>query len=253
MPLSDDEIRAILIRKKRQQQKKKRQKKRRITAIAILILILAVVIIVSKACGGSKETSISKEETKAANGSSGIIYLDPGHGGIDGGTADSGRLEKDDNLKLALAVQEELENLGYTVYMSRTTDKDMDVKSRGNDANAKKAKLFISIHRNQSNDGEGTGVEVWIPAANTEDCQILGNNLMNALEVQGFVARGVHSGTLVDPNDDYLENSVPTMTRCLIEVGFTSNANDNKLFDKNLNNNAKAMADAIDKTYGSLY
>ena len=50
------------------------------------------------------------------------IMLDAGHGGQDPGAVYKGRQEKDDNLKLALAVGEILKNNGIDVSYTRTTD-----------------------------------------------------------------------------------------------------------------------------------
>ncbi len=44
------------------------------------------------------------------------IILDAGHGGYDNGASYNGRREKDDTLRVALAVGEKLENAGYNVY-----------------------------------------------------------------------------------------------------------------------------------------
>ena len=50
------------------------------------------------------------------------IAIDAGHGGADPGAVYQGRQEKDDNLKLALAVGERLQNNGLDVYYTRTED-----------------------------------------------------------------------------------------------------------------------------------
>ena len=46
------------------------------------------------------------------------VCLDPGHGGHDSGAEYEGRLEKDDNLELALAVEKELKARGVKVCMT---------------------------------------------------------------------------------------------------------------------------------------
>ena len=50
------------------------------------------------------------------------VIIDPGHGGMDPGAVYKGRQEKDDNLRLALAVGEILKNNGIDVSYTRTTD-----------------------------------------------------------------------------------------------------------------------------------
>ena len=50
------------------------------------------------------------------------IILDAGHGGFDNGASYMGRAEKDDVLRLTLAVGAKLKEAGYHVYYTRTTD-----------------------------------------------------------------------------------------------------------------------------------
>ena len=50
------------------------------------------------------------------------IIIDAGHGGFDNGASFQGRREKDDTLRLALAVGERLETAGFPVVFTRNTD-----------------------------------------------------------------------------------------------------------------------------------
>lgn len=50
------------------------------------------------------------------------IILDAGHGRFDNGASYMGRAEKDDVLRLTLAVGAKLKEAGYNVYYTRTTD-----------------------------------------------------------------------------------------------------------------------------------
>ncbi|MBQ0041598.1 MAG: N-acetylmuramoyl-L-alanine amidase [Clostridiales bacterium] len=237
MQLTDDEIREILIRQRKQ--KKRRQRKLRrfvLLIIAVLVIVLAVGIFINR---------------DARINSRGIIFIDAGHGGVDGGSKVGKRLEKEDTLALSLAVRDELESLGFKVCMSRTGDEDVDREERGKIANKKNAQLFLSIHRNQASEGEG--VEVYIPSKNDKESRMLGTNVINALAEQGFTKRSVRVGTLITEKDDYVENSVPTMPSSLVEVGFMQNKHDNQLFDGNLENNAKAIALAIEATFDAIY
>lgn len=242
MYLTDDEIIAILLKEKKRKRRRRRVL-RRLTCLAvfILILILGIGLFINR---GVLDTPFNGR---------GVIFIDPGHGGVDGGSTALGRKEKDDTLALSLVVKEELEEMGFKVYMSRTDDSDVDRAERGKMANNKHAKLMISIHRNQDDKSEGEGVEIWIPSDNNKESRLLGENIISELEKQGFYNRGVRSGTLVNSKDDYYENSVPTMPSCIVETGFVSKASDNKLFDSKLKENGKAIAKAIEKTFASLY
>lgn len=112
---------------------------------------------------------------------------------------------------------------------------------------------MVSIHRNKAGDPRAQGVEVFLPKDNNEKSRYLGKQIMKQLNDAGFAKRRVRSGTLVSENNEYDELSVNKMPSCLVEVGFISNKHDNKLFDNNLKGNAKAIADAIDKTYSHYY
>ena len=50
------------------------------------------------------------------------VILDAGHGGVEPGAIFEGRMEKDDNLRLTLAVGDILERNGADVVYTRTTD-----------------------------------------------------------------------------------------------------------------------------------
>lgn len=239
---SDEDVRRIIIKQRR----KKRRRKRIVTRLIFLFIIIMVFLICHSLISGKKDTVTAKTR--------GTIFIDPGHGGGDPGAEANGREEKNDTLSLAKAVKTQLEKKNFKVVMSRTTDKAVDRDKRGEMANNCKADLMISIHRNQSNDTSGKGVEIWIKSTNPASEKLLAENIMKKIEKVGISQnRGVSSGTLVDPTDDYLENSVPTMPSCLIEFGFVSNKKDNKLFDKNKVAYAKAVADGIEKTYAKLY
>ena len=108
MKLTDEEIKRILIKEKR---KKARRRKmtRRITAL--IVLIFAIVISIGIYVNRDKVSKIGEGR--------GIIYINAGHGGVDGGTSGYGRLEKDDNLKLALKVRDYLEDKNFDVVMAR--------------------------------------------------------------------------------------------------------------------------------------
>jgi N-acetylmuramoyl-L-alanine amidase len=101
-----------------------------------------------------------EQADSAAAQNRGIIFIDPGHGGMDSGSDDDhDRYEKDDTLRLSLAVRDHLQALGFNVAMSRTEDEMVDRTERGKMANKAGAQLFVSIHRNKA-DGDGHGVEV---------------------------------------------------------------------------------------------
>ena len=75
--------------------------------------------------------------------------LDAGHGGArDPGAVYEGRREKDDNLKLVLAIGEILSDRGIDVEYTRTTDVYETPYEKAMKANQAGVDLFVSIHRN---------------------------------------------------------------------------------------------------------
>ncbi len=89
------------------------------------------------------------------------IVIDPGHGGKDPGTRHNGMTEKDFNLDVAKRLARVLKSAGYTVYLTRSTDKYLGLYERTDIARKYKADLFISLHANASNNHEAEGFETY--------------------------------------------------------------------------------------------
>ena len=80
------------------------------------------------------------------------IVIDAGHGGADPGAVFEGRQEKDDTLRLALAVGKILEENGQNVIYTRTTDvyqTPFQKATIGNEARAE----FFCFHTSQFQSG----------------------------------------------------------------------------------------------------
>ena len=77
-----------------------------------------------------------------------VIVLDPGHGGIDPGTASTtGITEKEVVLAFAKTLRQTLEAKGdYQVYLTREGDTFLALRERVDFAQTKGANLFVSIH-----------------------------------------------------------------------------------------------------------
>lgn len=252
MNYSDDEIIKILILRRR---RKRRRKKiiRRLILLALIFFLMVFLIfsLISHVVSGDQA---SKKPAKSAGAvkTRSVIFIDPGHGGNDPGAEYGNRIEKEDTLKLGLALRKTLEKEHFKVVMSRDSDSSVERDKRAEMANESGAVFMISIHRNKANTGKG--VEIWIPSGDPSPDRLLAENIMQSLEKKGISQnRGVRSGTLVDESDDYPENSGSSMPSCLIEFGFVNNDVDNMQFDTNLNAYAEKMAEAVSKTYSSLY
>lgn len=183
-----------------------------------------------------------------------IICLDPGHGGNDpGGEGADGRMEKDDVLMLAYAVEQhiyamEIENV--KVIFTRTEDENINtpdgrvsLEQRYTYANDNNASIFISLHRNL---GGGKGVEVWIQNESSILEEKLGGMMMDYIQAVGITSnRGLRKGTAENNGSDYAVNRGTKMPACLIELGFMDYEEDNRYFDEYYDEYAKAIAEAI--------
>lgn len=175
------------------------------------------------------------------------VCIDPGHGDTDGGTAnaDNTRLEKDDNLRIALLVRKYLEEYGATVVMTRSDDTFVELEERCTIANDAKADMYVSLHRN-SYDGDIRGVEIWVHNKEPKEDTVLAQNIMSRLSEAGISEnRGVQYGYVGIPGDNYYVNADTKMPSCLVELGFITDETDNRLFDKNIDAYAKAVAEGI--------
>ena len=99
------------------------------------------------------------------------IMLDAGHGGRDPGAVYNGRQEKDDTLKLTLAVGQILEDRGLDVEYTRTTDIYETPVQKAREANEAGVDYFVSIHRNSTRKAirhpEWKAWSMTCPASNT--------------------------------------------------------------------------------------
>ncbi len=172
------------------------------------------------------------------------IAVDAGHGGSDYGATYNGRAEKDDNLKLALAVGDILEKNGIDVVYTRTTDEYETPFKKATDANDAKADYFVSIHRNSSpTPNQYTGVETLVYNNSGIKSQMAAN-INSELEKAGFKNLGITER----PNLVVLKRT--KMPAVLVEAGFINNDKDNETFDKNFNQIANGIADGILNTLG---
>ena len=154
------------------------------------------------------------------------IVLDAGHGGEDPGAVYKDRKEKDDNLKLTLAVGKILEENGVDVVYTRTTDIYQTPFEKAKAANEAGADFFISFHRNSSSKPEQyNGVEVLVYDKKGIKYQ-MAQNILGALGELGVLRR-------------------TKMPALLIETGFINSEKDNQLFEKKFEEIARSIADAI--------
>ncbi len=174
------------------------------------------------------------------------LCLDYGHGGNDPGAVYKGRNEKDDNLRLGLAVGKELRRHGILVDETRKSDKTLSLVERSNFERKKKYHYFISFHRNAIRAEEARGVETFTYINQNPKARSLGARIQKNLVELGFLDR-----KLKQANFHVLrETKSPAV---LIEVGFIDNTGDNGLFDLKFDEIVRAIVRAILEEVGVEY
>ena len=162
-----------------------------------------------------------------------VIYIDPGHGGVDCGAYYKNVKESDVNLEISTRLMNALKKEGATVYLTRYGDYDLstpgawnrkrsDLSRRANVINKSNCDLYLSIHLNADDSGLFHGAEVYYDTINPENEKI-------ASIFQNEFNKHLSN------NRDYKENSTKYLQRrvsrpgVLLEVGFLSNSSERAL------------------------
>jgi len=176
------------------------------------------------------------------------IVLDPGHGGHDSGAVNGARLEKTDNLNLALAVQRRLQAAGQQVIMTRSTDVFIPLAERSAISNRNNADIFVSIHRNAFENPLANGYETFVKmnpsALDMQYARNVHNEIINvAHPPNGWTDRGIKQGNFAVLR----ATNAPAQ---LLELGFITNERDNQIFDRNFDAYADAITQGILQSVG---
>ena len=116
-----------------------------------------------------------------------VIYIDPGHGGVDPGTIYKSIYEKDINLKISMELKDVLERNGAIVYLTRSDDYDLavtntinrkrsDLSRRANAINKSNCDMYLSIHLNSEKTGTWRGPQVFYDDINDNNKEICKNH-----------------------------------------------------------------------------
>lgn len=148
---------------------------------------------------------------------SGMVVIDPGHGGQDPGAQSVlGYWEKDINLKISRKLIVYLEQAGVTVYPTRTGDTYPTLEERADLANRVNANLFVSIHCDSNGNRVHKGFTIYIARSAGSGSKKAGRLFESKLSDQGISSKGLRKA-------DY---RVLVQTKCpavLVECGFMSN------------------------------
>lgn len=166
-----------------------------------------------------------------------VIYLDPGHGGPDGGAVGSSTLEKDIALSVTLKLKDYLQEQGALVLVTREEDVDLaeedtsgysrrkveDLKNRVKIINESEADLFLSVHLNAIPSARWSGAQTFYSGQfieNENAAKFIQDELRRNLENTTRKARPI--------NGIYLLKKVEK-PGALVEIGFLSNPQEEKL------------------------
>lgn len=224
--------------RERMRRKRRRRRRRRILRriLTTLMTLFMAVVIIGLSLGLAKMilnredgvSVISKEIHLPWSYSLGTvdIVLDAGHGGKDQGTSSGEVLEKQINLQIAKKAQKILEKAGYKVGMVREDDTFVKLGERAEYANSKEAEVYVSIHCNSSESGEGDGIETYYAEEKTESSQKL------AELVQKHVVLQTNARDREARTADYAVISKTEMPAALVEIGFLSDAEERALLQE---------------------
>lgn len=151
------------------------------------------------------------------------VVLDPGHGGSDPGTSYSalGLVEKELTLQIAFSTAGYLNEMGYSVALTRDGDYDMGNSERGDIANTCGAMVFVEIHLNGSSDSSVNYSQTfWGKRRKDEDFSI---HMAGAMESLGIDK----NGTWQFANGGLLQASMPST---LVEAVFLTNDDEAAMF-----------------------
>lgn len=223
-----------------------------------------------------EESWVSESEEGQGVDTGHIVVIDPGHQAkgdnnqepvgpgssetkarVSSGTSGcvSGLNEYELNLQVAKLLKTELENRGYTVYMTReTNDVNISNKERAEYATSVGGEILVRIHANGSEDESVSGALCMAPsdgnayvASLAESSQNLAQCIINNYcKVTGFDNQGVYI------TDEMSGINWATMPVTIVEMGYMTNENDDlKMADSRFESMmVKGIADGIDNYFG---
>ncbi|MCM1556986.1 MAG: N-acetylmuramoyl-L-alanine amidase [Anaeroplasma bactoclasticum] len=155
-----------------------------------------------------------------------VVYIDPGHGGIDGGATVGNIKESELTLEISKKIKEVFENNSIQVILTRDTSDDLsdgdfvkreDMLKRVNKINTSSAFLALSIHLNKFSIEKYRGAQVFYSKTNS-------NNQLLAEIMQASLCNYLKNTErkIVKRDNIFLLNKV-TIPCCIIECGFMSN------------------------------
>ena len=152
-----------------------------------------------------------------------VIVIDAGHGGHNPGAVRFGLREADNNLAVALKLEEILKNKGAKVIMTRTSDISLvdktsplrdELQARVDITNKNNADIFVSIHTNSSENSSAKGaMTFYYDDSSKKLAQSIQDQMVTSTNAPD---KGTSYGNFLVLRN----NEVPAV---LVEMGFISN------------------------------
>ena len=173
-------------------------------------------------------TNVAVSVTVLKEDSKKIIYIDPGHGGYDGGCVSYNKdiIEKNVTLEVSMCLKKHLETLGYKVLLTRDGDyalgntKKKDIYGRVDLINKSDASLYICIHANSFTSPKIKGAQTFYSPVNEKNEEIAKKILSKVKELDE-----TNNRVAKEMKGKYIIDNV-NIPGCLIEVGFLTNMED---------------------------
>ena len=173
------------------------------------------------------------------------IFVDPGHGGHDPGAIGSKSKEAENVLKVALALEKKLKAQGHEVKLSRRIDTYLTLTQRANLANAWGADVFMSLHDNSAVNKTATGFETFIFNGN-----ISGETIKLQQHIHKAIATGMGLRDRGMKRANFAVVRETNMPALLIEYGFISNLEDEKIIAFAIEKQAQLTLEGINSYLG---
>lgn len=171
------------------------------------------------------------------------VYIDLGHGGIDGGAIGINKTKESDitsiigNKLKPLLIEKE-----YDVRLSSDVDTTISLSQRSQDANTWGADILVSLHCNAL-DGNEKGVETIVYEDNNDlAMSIHGNILDTGLYT---INRGIQTKNLHIVRET-------KMVSCLVNLAFIDNIEDYNILMSNLDKYATAIYKGIQEYFENI-
>ena len=210
----------------------RKKRKKTLIATALFIPILFAFLLALRLINGSTG-SFNDPGT-------GMIVIDPGHGGVDGGASYGGFLEKEINLSISRRLKNLLEKKGFQVVLTRDRDESLeslspedgsrhqrDLSARAAKINGLDAQLFLSIHVNSNKNNPNACGSIVYYGTKIEQSSVLANcvqHSLNCIETDA-AGRDTHAS---QTGDFFLLNNT-RIPGVLIETAFITNYSERQL------------------------